>query len=100
MSRRVAPSSERSAAELAALAPEALAAIAADGEIEIPSLPRDLPPWARDAVALSHRTRELLARIKPVIVRVLTFWDHRVRSAFVGGNRLTIDPSGSYRVDR
>ncbi len=77
MSRRVAPSSERSAAELAALAPEALAAIAADGEI-----------------------RELLARIKPVIVRVLTFWDHRVRSAFVGGNRLTIDPSGSYRVDR
>jgi len=81
-------------------------AIAADqnvtavGESEADSLlPRDHPKWARDAVTLSQRAREAIAKLRPVIVKVLTFWDHRVRSAFIGGARVCIDPSGSYRVD-
>ncbi|MDQ6931506.1 MAG: hypothetical protein M3126_12660, partial [Candidatus Eremiobacteraeota bacterium] len=51
----------------------------ADVEIETPILPRDHPPWMRDTIAVSVRARELLARIKPLAVRVLTFWDHTVR---------------------
>ena len=62
-------------------------------------LPHDHPKWARDAVTLSQRARELVARLRPVVVRILTFWDHRVRSAWVGGSRISIDPSGSYRVE-
>ncbi|HTX56772.1 MAG TPA: hypothetical protein VMD47_06680 [Candidatus Acidoferrales bacterium] len=68
-----------------------------DGETSL--LPHDHPKWARDAVTVSARMRELIAALRPVIVKVLTFWDHRVRSAFVGGARVCIDPSGSYRID-
>jgi hypothetical protein len=62
-------------------------------------LPRDHPKWARDAVTLSQRAREVIARLRPVVVKILTFWDHRIRSAFVGGSRVSIDPSGSYRIE-
>ncbi|HEY5341845.1 MAG TPA: hypothetical protein VIK27_12520 [Candidatus Aquilonibacter sp.] len=62
-------------------------------------LPRDHPPWSKDAVTISQRARELIARLRPAVVAVLTFWDHRVRGAFVSGNRISIDPSGSYRVE-
>ncbi len=51
-------------------------------------LPRDHPKWARDAVTLSQRAREIVARLRPVIVKILTFWDHRVRSAWIGGSRV------------
>ena len=70
-----------------------------DDELETPLLPGEHPKWVRDALAVSQRARSLLARIKPVIVRVLTFWDHHVRSATIGGRRLTVDFSGSYRVE-
>lgn len=70
-----------------------------DVEIETPYLPHDHPAWVRDAVALSMRARELLAKLKPVAVKILTFWDHAVRSIVVANRRLTIDPSGSYRID-
>lgn len=100
MPRRVDRASERVALELGALANDPLLAVAPDPDLELPTLPRDLPPWARDAVAISQRAREILAALAPVVVRVLTFWDHRVRGAFVGGNRLSIDVSGSYRVER
>jgi len=99
MPRRVERPSERTPAELAPVALGPLA-IAPDADIEVPSLPRDLPQWARDAVAISQRAREMLAALKPAVVRVLTFWDHRIRNAFVAGNRLTIDASGSYRIER
>jgi hypothetical protein len=62
-------------------------------------LPRDHPKWARDALTLSQRARELVARLRPVAIRILTFWDHRIRSAFVAGSRISIDPSGSYRME-
>jgi hypothetical protein len=41
----------------------------------------------------------LIARLRPVAVRILGFWDHRIRSAFVAGTRISIDPSGSYRME-
>ncbi len=100
MPRRIDLDPERARATLAALSADPLTAILPDVEIETPALPRDLPQWARDAVAVSQRARELLAKIQPVVIRVLTFWDHRIRSALVGGRRLDIDPSGSYRIVR
>lgn len=98
MPRRIDLDTERAHAALAQVAANPPAAIL-DNEIETPALPHDLPPWARDAVAISQRARALLARIKPAVVRVLTFWDHRARSALISGKRLTIDVSGSYRIN-
>ncbi|HTZ54233.1 MAG TPA: hypothetical protein VMB20_04155 [Candidatus Acidoferrum sp.] len=83
----------------AAIATEAMVAPVAESETESSLLPRDHPKWARDAVTLSQRAREIVARLRPVIVKILTFWDHRVRSALVSGARVSIDPSGSYRVE-
>jgi hypothetical protein len=89
-----APQSERGRVE-----PPAAASVAAE-ELTIEStLPADHPAWSRDRLSLSAQARLLLAKLKPVALRVLTFWDHRLRSAFVGGRKLTIDASGSYRLD-
>ncbi len=62
------------------------------------SLPRDHPAWQRDVLSVSARARAVLAQLRPVVVRVLTFWDHVVRAAIVGGRRVEVDPSGCYRV--
>ncbi|MDQ2872632.1 MAG: hypothetical protein M3R35_05845 [Candidatus Eremiobacteraeota bacterium] len=70
-----------------------------EDELETPPLPREHPPWVKDALSVSQRTRALLARIKPVIVRVLGFWDHTVRSITIGTRRVTIDTSGSYKLE-
>jgi len=53
----------------------------------------------RDAVAASARARELVGKLKPVVVAVMSLWDHRLRSIIVGGRRVRVDPSGSYRAD-
>jgi hypothetical protein len=71
------------------------------GEIESElrgTLPRDHPVWQRDIVSVSARIREALERIRPVVVRVLSFWDHALRSATIGGRRVEVDPSGCYRL--
>lgn len=70
-----------------------------DDELETPALPREHPKWVRDALAVSHRARHLVAQLRPVVVRVLTFWDHRVRSLAVGDRQIAVDASGSYRVE-
>lgn len=90
------------ALESAALA-VAMPAIApqhgAAGEAEMPAtLPRDHPAWQRDALAVSSRVRAILTELRPIVVRVLTFWDHAVRSVSVRGRRLDVDPSGCYRL--
>lgn len=69
----------------------------AQTENEPSRLPPDHPQWAKDTVTISNRAREFMARLKPVVVRVLTFWDHRVRALVLGDARICIDPSGSYR---
>ena len=72
---------------------------AADLELGSDSLPNEHPRWVKDSLAVSQRARALVARLRPIAMRILTFWDHRVRSAFVGGLHVRIDPSGSYRVE-
>ncbi len=74
-------------------------ALVPDDELETPALPREHPKWVKDAVAVSQRARRLMARLRPVIVRVLTFWDHRVRGIIVNGRSLGVDSSGSYKLD-
>jgi hypothetical protein len=61
-------------------------------------LPGDHPRWVRDALSVSSRAKEIAARLKPVAVRILGFWDHRVRSVMIGGLRIGVDASGSYRI--
>ncbi len=70
-----------------------------DVELEAAPLPHDHPPWVRDALTVSQRAKELIARLRPVVLRVLTFWDHRIRSIAIAGRRVGVDASGSYRVD-
>jgi hypothetical protein len=62
-------------------------------------LPRDHPKWVHDTLTVSQRAREIIVRLRPIALAVLTFWDHRSRAAVVGGARLCIDASGSYRID-
>ena len=74
-------------------------ALVPDVEIEAPVLPRDHPAWMRDGIAISTRAREWLMKLKPVALRVLTFWDHAVRSITVMGRTFGVDASGCYRLD-
>lgn len=63
------------------------------------ALPPDHPAWQRDVVSISARARAVLAALRPVVVRIVTFWDHAVRSAGLGGGRtVEVDPSGCYRL--
>jgi hypothetical protein len=81
-------------------APAAPLAVAFDPEIEsAPQLPSDHPAWARDRLALTMRARELVAKLKPAAVLIRTFWDHHVRSMTIGRFRLSVDASGSYRLE-
>ncbi len=88
-----------------ATAPPALALppplpVALDPEVDVASnLPSDHPPWAKDTLSISQRARALLARLRPIAIKVVTFWDHRVRSVLVGGRTLSVDASGSYRLE-
>jgi len=70
-----------------------------DDEFDAPPLPRDHPHWIKDALSVSHHARRLIARLRPIVSTVLAFWDHRVRSVMAGGRRVSLDASGSYRID-
>ncbi len=74
---------------------EAVVAQAARAEYDA-DLPSGRPQWVKDGLAVSRAARQLAARLRPIVIRVFTFWDHRVRSAVVAGRRLQIDASGSY----
>ena len=93
---------ERNQSLLAALGSaqaEPIVAAVAEAELETPLLPHDHPKWVRDALSVSQRARDLIARLPRVAIDVLTFWDHRIRSVVVGDSRVSIDPSGSYRLE-
>jgi hypothetical protein len=64
----------------------------------LPDLPADHPQWQRDVISMSTRARAALATIVPVVVRALTFWDHRLRELTLGTRTLGIDPAGCYRL--
>lgn len=70
-----------------------------DDELETPPLPREHPKWVKDALAVSSRARSVIAQVRPAIVRVLSFWDHQLRSIVIRGRAVSIDASGSYRMD-
>lgn len=87
------------AGELGATRSEAIVPAVAQAELDPTPLPPDHPRWVRDAIAVSQRAREIVSRLKPVVIRVLCFWDHHLRSIRIGDHRITVDTSGSYRVD-
>ncbi len=82
----------------AVFAPSSVA-FAPDPEPELAAnLPPDHPRWQCDTISLSARMRALSARILAPAVRVLSFWDHRLREIGWGSVRVGIDCAGSYRV--
>ncbi|HET9096381.1 MAG TPA: hypothetical protein VFN37_06945 [Candidatus Baltobacteraceae bacterium] len=81
------------------VASRAILPLIPEDELETPPLPREHPKWVKDALAVSQRARQIVAQLRPVVIRVLTFWDHHVRGVVVGGQELTVDISGSYRID-
>jgi hypothetical protein len=78
---------------------EAVVPVVADAELETALLPHDQPRWVKDAVAVSQRAREIIAKLRPAAVNVLSFWDHRIRAIVVGDRHVQIDASGCYRAD-
>jgi hypothetical protein len=78
---------------------EAVVPVVAEAELETALLPQDQPRWVKDAVAVSQRARDLIAKLRPAAVHVLSFWDHRIRAIVVGGCRVAVDASGCYRMD-
>jgi hypothetical protein len=64
----------------------------------LPDLPAGHPRWQRDAISISTRARAVIATIVPIVVRTLTYWDHRIRDLSLGPRTLTIDPAGCYRL--
>jgi hypothetical protein len=83
-------------AQAAATRPLAFAELAVQRQGK---LPHDHPPHPSDTISLGSRGRELIAKLRPAIVRAGTFWDHRIRTIAIGPRRLSVDPSGSYRLE-
>ena len=86
---------------LQALSPgpsEPIVAPVDSSEFEDSTLPRDHPKWVKDTLTVSARARAVISQLKPVAMRILGFWDHRIRSIAVGDLRVGIDPSGCYRA--
>jgi len=99
MKDAAAPGPALEPSPLAIVLPAVANAQIADSGADMPaSLPRDHPAWQRDVLAVSARVRAIVARMHPVAVRVLTFWDHVARSVAIGGRRVEVDPSGCYRL--
>jgi hypothetical protein len=63
-----------------------------------PSLPSDHPAWQRDVVSISSRARHIIATLRPLVIKVLNFWDHRFGDIALGGRTFGIDASGCYRL--
>lgn len=63
-----------------------------------PALPGDHPAWQRDVLSISGRARAVIAALRPVVVNVLHFWDHRLGGILLGGRSLGVDASGCYRL--
>lgn len=78
---------------------EAVVPVVAKAELDTALLPHDQPRWVKDAIAVSQRARELIAKLRPAAVHVLCFWDHRIRAIAVGDRRVQVDASGCYRAD-
>ena len=92
------PSAALSGLDPAFVYPLAPALLPIDAEAAgMPELPSDHPQWQRDVVSISSRARALIAVAVPVVVRALTYWDHRIREVVFGSRTLSVDPAGCYR---
>ena len=70
-----------------------------DGELDVAQAGiGGAPAWQRDALAVSARVRAIVATLRPIVIRALSFWDHAVRGIRIGSRALEVDPSGSYRL--
>jgi hypothetical protein len=85
--------------EAGAARSQSIVPVVAEAELETALLPHEQPRWVKDAVAVSQRARELIAKLRPAAVHVLSFWDHRIRAIVVGDRLVQIDASGCYRAD-
>lgn len=85
--------------EYGAARSEAIVPAVAQADLDASPLPPDHPRWVRDAIAVSQRARELVTQLKPVVIRILGFWDHHMRSIRIGEHRVNVDTSGCYRLD-
>ena len=94
-----APSNALALALPSSSAPLALTAIDYDDRWGGHTLPGDHPPWMKDTLSISQRARALIATLRPVVLKVIAFYEHHVRSIVVGNGRLSVDSSGSYRLD-
>jgi hypothetical protein len=81
-----------------ALQPAGLPLVIDPDEAGDARLPADHPQWQRDVLSLSSRARAIVATIVPVVVRTLSYWDHRVRELALGARTLAVDPAGCYRL--
>ncbi len=103
MSTRVDPESQTQLTDVTPALYASAAAIAPgldpDERFGGHALPRDHPAWMRDTLSISQRTRALLGKLKPVALKIISQWEHRVRSIAIGNARLSVDASGSYRLD-
>ena len=61
------------------------------------ALPRDHPKWLRDRFVVSASTNNLLAKLKPFVIRLLGFWDHRIHRLSLEDGTILVDDSGAYR---
>jgi hypothetical protein len=91
------PALDANALAIAPLAVTAAHVSDVDPELHA-TLPRDHPAWQRDILSVSARARAVVAALRPVVVRALSFWDHALRSISIGGRRVEVDPSGCYRL--
>lgn len=62
------------------------------------TLPGDHPAWQRDVLSISARARAIIGAIRPLVVNVLTFWDHRLADITLGARTFGVDASGCYRL--
>ena len=99
MKDAAAPGPALDAAALAILPLAVTAPHVADIDTDLHgTLPRDHPAWQRDVLSVSARARAVVAALRPVVVRVVSFWNHVVRSVSIGTRRVEVDPSGCYRL--
>ena len=63
-----------------------------------PVLPSDHPSWQRDVLSISTRARAVIATLRPIVVKVLSFWDQRFGDITIGARSFGVDASGCYRL--
>ncbi len=63
------------------------------------TLPSDFPAWVRDAVILSDPLRLVMVGLRPVVLKLVRYWDQRIRTVKVDGRTISLEDHGGYRLD-